>query len=162
MRVLGLDPSLRCTGYGLIERNGRGVRLLEGGVLKPPSARPFEERLASLVRGLNEIISGFAPDAIVVEELFSSRGYPRTALMMAHARGALVCAAALAGVPVFDYAATTVKLALVGRGGATKEQVARMVVHQLGLRRRPSPIDVTDALALALAHLQRMDGRTRY
>lgn len=159
MRILGLDPSLRCTGYGLVERNGRGVRLLEGGVLKPPNARPFEERLASLVRGLNEIIRSFEPDAIVVEELFSRQGYPRTALMMAHARGALVCAAALAGVPVFDYAATTVKLALVGRGGASKDQVARMVVQLLGLRRAPSPIDVTDALALALAHLQRVERR---
>ena len=155
MRVLGIDPSLRCTGYGLVESNGAGLKLVEGGVIAPPAAAAFEERLAMLARGLNDIIEALRPDAMVVEQLFSRPGYPKTALMMAHARGALVCAAALARLPVYDCTAKTMKLALVGRGGASKEQVAHMVVRVLGLRRRPSPVDVTDALALAIAHIRR-------
>jgi crossover junction endodeoxyribonuclease RuvC len=132
------------------------LKLIEGGVISPPHKAAFENRLAALVRGLNDIIRALRPDAMVIEEVFSRPGYPKTALMMAHARGALVCAAALAELPVFDYTAKTVKLALVGRGGASKEQVARMVVHILGLKRRPAPADVTDALALAIAHLHRL------
>jgi len=96
---------------------------------------------------------------MIVEEVFARTAYPRTAILMAHARGALVCAAAVAGLPVYDYAATAVKRALVGRGAATKEQVASMVVDALRLRKRPSPPDVTDALALAIAHLRRSNGR---
>jgi len=156
MRILGVDPSLRCTGYGIVEGSGAGLRLVEGGIIEPRIAAPFELRLAELARGLRDVIEGFRPEAMVVEEIFSRPGYPRTALLMAHARGALVCAAAFASLPVFDYGATAVKRALVGRGSASKEQVAAMVVQMLGLRRRPRPSDVTDALALAITHLQRV------
>jgi len=159
MRILGVDPSLRCTGYGVVECNGAGLRLLEGGVIAPRVRAPFESRLAELARGLADVIEGFQPDAMIVEEVFSRSGYPKTALLMAHARGALVSTAARARLPVFNYAATTVKRALVGRGGASKEQVAAMVVQLLGLRRRPQPPDVTDALALAITHIHRLPNR---
>lgn len=155
MRALGIDPSLRSTGYGVVEEDGAGYRLIEGGVLAPLAGAAFESRLAELSRGLSEIIAGLRPDVMVIEEVYSRPSHPRTAILMAHARGALVCAAALARLPVVDYAATTVKVALVGRGTASKEQVAAMVVRLLGLRRRPSPADVTDALALAIVHLRR-------
>jgi crossover junction endodeoxyribonuclease RuvC len=155
VRVLGVDPSLRMTGYGVVETNGRGLRLIEGGVISPGRARRLSEQLAELQRGIAEVIENFRPDVMIIEDLFSRTAYPRTAILMAHARGALICAAAIAGLPVHDYAATAVKRALVGRGGATKDQVARMVVQALHLRKQPSPADVTDALALAIAFLRR-------
>ena len=159
MRVLGVDPSLHITGYGVVERNGSGLRLIEGGTITPGKSAGLSERLADLQRGIADVISSLHPDVMIVEEVFARTAYPRTAILMAHARGALVCAAAVAGLPVYDYAATAVKRALVGRGAATKEQVASMVVDALRLRKRPSPPDVTDALALAIAYLRRSNGR---
>ena len=159
MRVLGVDPSLHVTGYGVVERNGVGLRLLEGGTITPGKDAALSERLAELQRGIADVIATLHPDVMVVEEVFSRTAYPRTAILMAHARGALVCAAAVAGLPVYDYAATAVKRALVGRGAATKDQVAAMVVQALRLRRPPAPADVTDALALAIAYLRRSKGR---
>ena len=159
MRVLGVDPSLHVTGYGIVERNGAGLRLIEGGVIEPRHGETIADRLAELQRGIADVIKEFEPDVMVVEEVFARTAYPRTAILMAHARGALVCAAAIAGVPVYDYAATAVKRALVGRGAATKDQVAAMVVQALKLRARPSPADVTDALALAIAYARRTNGR---
>jgi len=155
VRVLGVDPSLRVTGYGVVERNGAGLRLVEGGVISTGRVRGIGQRLAELQRGLSEVIETLHPDVMIVEEVFSRTAYPRTAILMAHARGALVSAAAMAGIPVHDFTATAVKRALVGRGAATKHQVAAMVVQALRLRKRPSPADVTDALALAIAFLRR-------
>jgi len=159
VRVLGVDPSLHITGYGVVERNGSGLRLIEGGTITAGKSAGLSERLADLQRGIADVISSLHPDVMIVEEVFARTAYPRTAILMAHARGALVCAAAVAGLPVYDYAATAVKRALVGRGAATKEQVASMVVDALRLRKRPSPPDVTDALALAIAYLRRSNGR---
>jgi len=159
MRVLGVDPSLHITGYGVVERNGVGLRLVEGGTITPGKRSGLSERLAELQRGIADVIATLHPDVMIVEQVFARTAYPRTAILMAHARGALVCAAAVAGLPVYDYAATAVKRALVGRGAATKEQVASMVVDALRLRKRPSPPDVTDALALAIAYLRRSNGR---
>lgn len=155
MRVLGIDPSLRRTGYGVVEGDGSALRLVEGGVIAASSTACLADRLAALQRGLADVISAFRPDVIAIEEIFSQRTYPRTAILMAHSRGALVSAAALAQVPVVDYAATSIKRALVGRGSASKDQVASMVVQALRLRSRPGPADVTDALAIAIAHFRR-------
>jgi len=159
VRILGVDPSLNVTGYGVIESNGAGLRLVEGGVISPGKRGPLSERLAELQRGMADVIASLHPDVMIVEEVFSQTAYPKTAILMAHARGALVCAAALAGIPVHDYAATAVKRALVGRGAATKTQVAAMVVQALRLRKRPSPEDVSDALALAIAFVRRSGPR---
>lgn len=155
LRVLGIDPSLLRTGYGVVETDGATLRLVEGGLIKSPPSAPLAERLSALQRGLAEVIEALHPDVMAIEELFARTAYPKTAILMAHARGALVCAASLARLPVINYTATSVKRALVGRGGATKDQVALMVAQTLRLRRRPSSVDVTDALALAIAHLQR-------
>lgn len=159
MRVLGVDPSLHVTGYGVVEQNGAGLKLIEGGKITPRRDASLAERLADLQRGIDDVISSLRPDVMIVEEIFARTNHPRTAILMAHARGALVCTAAVAGLPVYDYAATAVKRALVGRGAATKDQVASMVVDALRLRKRPSPPDVTDALALAIAYLRRSNGR---
>lgn len=158
MRILGIDPSLNCTGYGIVEHAAGTMRLIEGGTITPARSERLDRRLADLQRSLAEIIGMLHPDVMVVEEVFSQTAYPRTAILMAHARGALICAAALADMPIFHYSATAVKRALVGNGAASKQQVASMVVQTLRLRRSPSPADVTDALALAIAHGRRSNG----
>jgi len=158
-RILGLDPSLHTTGYGVVECEGPLLRLLEGGVIVPGRSGTLPERLSELQRGLSDVIHALRPDVVVIEEIFARTAYPRTAILMAHARGALVCTAAHNGMPVFDYSATAVKRALVGNGQASKDQVAAMVVQALRLRARPTPADVTDALALAIAHARRTSGR---
>ncbi len=137
------------------------MRLIEGGVIVAARGVDIAKRLAELQRGLSEVIEALEPDVMVVEEVFSRTAYPRTAIMMAHARGALVCMAASSDMPVYNYSATAVKRALVGNGAASKEQVASMVVQALRLRRRPTPPDVTDALALAIAHGRRTSNGQR-
>ncbi len=158
IRILGLDPSSHTTGYGVVECHGSTLRLVEGGYIVAERSSDLSRRLGELHRCLNDVIQALRPDVVVVEEIFSHTTYPRSAILIAHARGALVTAAAMNDMPVFSYSATAVKRALVGNGLASKEQVASMVVQALRLRRRPSPADVTDALALAIAHARRTTG----
>lgn len=155
MRILGIDPGLNATGYGIVEQRQNALHLLEGGRITPGRSRRFEMRLAELQRALNEVIGSFRPEVMVVEEVFSATAYPRTAILMGHARGALLAAAALADIPVHHFSATAVRRALLGNGGASKQQVALMVTQLLRLRRSLGPADVTDALALAIAYCQR-------
>ena len=151
MRVLGIDPALRTTGYGVIDAGGRRVRLVEAGVVAPRSDSPLERRLHALHAGIAEVIAQTRPELVVIEELYTSYRNPGTALLMAHARGVLCLAAAEAGAAVHTLGHARVKRALVGSGSARKSQVNAMVTHLLGLRTAPKPDDVSDALALALA-----------
>ncbi len=159
MRVLGIDPALRTTGYGVIERRNGRVRLIEAGVVVPRSSATLEERLNELHSGISQVIEQTAPQLIVIEELYTTYKNPRAALLMGHARGVLCLAGAQAGVAVHTLGHARVKRALVGSGSARKEQVNAMVTQLLGLRRAPKPHDVSDALALALAFLNVIDRR---
>ena len=152
MRILGVDPGLQITGYGLIEAEGPVVRLLEGGVVRPDPELSLERRLLVLYEGISAVLREFQPDSVVVEELYAKYAHPRTAILMGHARGTVLLAAATLGIPYCGYEASLVKKSLTGNGRATKTQVAHMVCHLLALRELPSPEDVTDALALALCH----------
>jgi len=150
---------LRVTGYGAIERRNGAIALLEAGVVAPNARASLEERLRELHAGIAEVIAQIEPTSIVIEELYTSYKNPRTALLMCHARGVLCLAGAQAGVAVHTLAHSRVKRALVGSGSARKEQVNAMVKHLLQLRRAPSPNDVSDALALALAFLNVCESR---
>lgn len=153
MRVLGVDPGLNHTGYGLVSRDGRRLSVLDSGLIKPGGASvPLEARLASVYDRLMTILSQHRPEAVALEEVFSHGQFPGAALWIAHARGVVCLAAAKAGVPVQSYAPATVKQAIVGHGRATKEQVQHMVGVRLGLDAPKSP-DIADALALAITHL---------
>lgn len=154
-RVLGIDPGLRTTGYGVIEFGNGRSRLLEAGVVTPKSSATLEQRLRELHEGISAVVASTHPDVIVIEELYSTYKNPLTAIMMGHARGVLCLAGAQHHVPVHTLAHSLVKRALIGSGAAKKEQVNRMVTHMLGLRRRPEPNDISDALALALAFCNR-------
>ena len=153
MRVLGIDPALRVTGYGVIQHSSRGVILVEAGVVSPRTDRTLEQRLAELYRGIAEILDQTKPDVVVIEELFTTYKNPMTAILMGHARGVMCLASAQAGVPVKTLGHAHVKRALVGSGAARKEQVNAMVTHLLKLRTAPKPNDVSDALAIALAYM---------
>jgi crossover junction endodeoxyribonuclease RuvC len=152
MRILGVDPALRTTGYGLIDCSGRNVRLVEAGVVTPDTGGTLERRLEQLHAAVLEILQQTQPAAVVIEELYTTYKNPKTAILMGHARGVLCLASAQAGVAVHTLGHARVKRALVGSGSARKEQVGAMVRQLLGLRSLPRPHDVSDALALALAY----------
>jgi crossover junction endodeoxyribonuclease RuvC len=133
------------------------VRLIEAGVVVPSAKGTLEERLRELHAGICDVIAQTQPGLVVIEELYTTYKNPRTAVLMAHARGVLCLASAQAGVAVHSLGHARVKRALVGSGSARKEQVNAMVTRLLGLRRAPKPHDVSDALALALAFLNVFD-----
>jgi len=153
MRILGIDPALRVTGYGVIERRGDRIALIEAGIVAPHVSQPLEQRLRELHHGIAEVIAQTRPDVIVIEELYSSYKNPQTAILMGHARGVMCLAGAQAGLCVHTLGHSHVKRALLGSGSARKEQVNAIVIRLLNLRTAPKPNDVSDALAIALAYL---------
>jgi crossover junction endodeoxyribonuclease RuvC len=161
MKVLGLDPALRVTGYGVVEARAQRLSLIEAGVIAPHPGNALEVRLRELHAAVTEIIAATRPDLLVIEELYTTYRNLQTAIMMGHARGVLALAGAQAGLPVRTLGHTRVKRALIGTGSARKEQVNAMVTHLLGLRRPPRPNDVSDALALAIAYLNVADHERR-
>ncbi len=151
MRILGIDPGLRITGYGAIDVTPNGARLVEAGIITPDVRAPLERRLGDLHVELRAVLAATQPDVMVVEELWTAYKNPTTAVLMGHARGVLCLAAHEHGVRVRHLVHSLVKRALTGSGAARKEQVKRIVMLQLDLVTTPEPDDVSDALALALA-----------
>ncbi len=154
MIVLGVDPGTAATGYGVVARGSGTHRLLECGVIRPPAGRPLAERLAVIFEELADLIARHRPDAVAVEDVFVAHNV-RSALVLGHARGVIMLAAARAGLPVSEYAARVVKSTVVGAGGATKGQVQRMVARHLRLSEAPRPADAADGVAIALTHVLR-------
>lgn len=152
MRVLGLDPGTTATGYGLVLfENGRLI--FEGcGVWRPPAAMAFAEKLEFLSALAARLLEEKRPGAVSVETVFTARNIS-SAVKLAHARGALLAAAARHAVPVFEYEPRLVKKALVGYGQAEKHQVRAMVLTLLARNRSRVPLDAADALALAICHI---------
>ncbi|HEX3549977.1 MAG TPA: crossover junction endodeoxyribonuclease RuvC [Candidatus Elarobacter sp.] len=161
-RILGVDPGLRTTGYGVVEVRDGALLLIEGGVLQPDAKAPLERRLAQLHDAMVEVVRATRPECMVVEELWTSYTHPQTAVLMGHARGVLALAAGANGVAVRDLAHAAVKRALAGSGAATKAQVKGMVVQLLRLAAPPQPDDVSDALALAIAYANMDAQRERF
>ena len=155
--MLGIDPALRVTGYGVIEQVNKRVSLIEAGVVSPRVDRTLEERLADLHAGVRDILAETKPDVVVIEELYTTYKNPMTAILMGHARGVMCLASAQAGVRVHTIGHSHVKRALVGSGAARKDQVNAMVTRMLRLKTAPKPNDVSDALAIALAYLNIAD-----
>lgn len=154
--VCGIDPGLRRTGYAIVARRRGDLCVVEAGVLRPAADDlALAPRLATLAGALDEVLEQHRPEAIVVEQLYAHYKHPRTAILMAHARGAILLTAARRGLPVIDVAATSVKRYLTGSGHAGKDQMQVMVARVLGLPAPPEPPDVADALALAMCALHR-------
>ena len=151
MRIFGVDPGSACTGYGCIETSGSRHRVVACGALSVPTRLQFSEKLLLLHGRLTELLARHSPEAVAVEDLFYARN-ARSALKLGHVRGVVLLAASQAGLPVAEYTPTQVKRAVVGYGRAGKQQVQEMVALLLGLDERPSPLDVSDALAVAVCH----------
>jgi len=151
-RVLGIDPGLNTTGYGVLERGATGPVLCEAGIVRSRAHGSLESRLNEIFDGVRDVIRSLSPEVMALEELFSHYKRPRTAILMGHARGVICLAAAEAGVPVRHYAATQVKRLLTGSGRASKLQMQRAICRELSLASPPEPPDVADALAIALCH----------
>lgn len=154
-RILGIDPGLNITGYGLIEFDhpqpgvGRGT-ILEAGIIRSRAADRIEERITEIYAGVVDLIQQFKPHFMALEQLFSHYDRPRTAILMGHARGAICLAAGQAGLEVAHYEPTRIKKVMTGNGRAPKHQIQHAVKVQLGLPQIPEPADVADALAIAL------------
>jgi crossover junction endodeoxyribonuclease RuvC len=150
--VLGIDPGAATTGYGVVARAGDGaVSLLECGVVRTEPRTPLAARLREIHDGLSEVLSRHPVEAVAVEGVFFAKN-ARTTVILGHARGAALLAAALRDVPVFEYSPAEIKNAITGTGRATKEQVQFMVQRLLRLRTAPAPADAADGVAVALCH----------
>jgi len=158
MRVLGIDPGLRLTGYGLVDLAPGAVEptLCEAGVFKLDAKRSLEVRLQQLHADLTALIIEFAPAHVAVEQLYAHYAHPRTAILMGHARGVILQVSAAAGLPVQSLAATEIKKSLTGNGRATKRQMQLAVQAQCRLAEPPEPPDEADAVAIALTHARRI------
>jgi len=152
--VLGIDPGTRVIGYGAVVDGARGPRLFAAGVLRAPAKLGVPERLAHLRRGLDELMAKLVPTVVVVEQAFASKNV-RSALRIGEGRGVVLACAAAIEAEVVEMPPAVAKKALVGHGAAEKRQVARMVATVLGIAELDLPLDATDALALALAQVQR-------
>jgi len=150
--VLGIDPGLSRCGYGVVRKYGSHLAATAGGVVTTDRETPLPERLRLMLGELRALVAEVRPDAVVVERVFFQTNV-RTAMATGQAGGLALVAAAEAGCEVAQYTSNEVKMAVVGFGGATKDQVQRMVAALLGLSEPPRPPDVADALALALCHL---------
>jgi crossover junction endodeoxyribonuclease RuvC len=151
--VLGVDPGTAITGYGVVESApARMGRLVECGVLRTSPKATLAERLRVIHEGLAEVIQRHRPDIVAVEGVFYSSNV-RTTVVLGHARGVILLAAALADLPVVEYSPAMIKKAVVGRGAALKPQVGFMVARLLQLREPPTPADAADGVAVALTHL---------
>ena len=149
IRILGIDPGLRITGFGVIEKSGNRLTYISSGCVKTPDGE-LPARLKVILDGMREVIRTHQPQQIAVEKVFVNVN-PQSTLLLGQARGAAICAAVLAELPVAEYTALHVKQAVVGNGHAAKEQVQHMVRRLLSLPGDPSP-DAADALACAICH----------
>lgn len=148
-RVVGFDPGLNVTGYGVVECHGGTVRLVEAGVVRS-KGDSLEARLHTIHAGVREVLDHFRPSAMAIEQVFAHAKFPKAALLLAHARGVICLAGVQAGLAVHHYLPTRVKGTLTGSGHAGKEQIQVAVQRELGLTAKPQPADAADALAVAL------------
>ena len=152
MRILGIDPGLQVTGYGLIEAKDENLKVLEAGVIKTSPKNKIQQRVNKVYQGLEGLITQFSPNVMVLEKLYSHYKHPTTAILMGHVRGVICLLCGEKKIELINYPSTRIKKAITGRGHATKGQVQGMVQHFLSLKSIPEPNDVADALAIALSH----------
>lgn len=150
--VVGIDPGTYATGYGVVRLGSTGsLTLLECGVVRPDSRAPLASRIREIFEEVTRLLEGFQPTAVSVEDVFQGKN-AHSALVLGHARGAILLAAALMDLEIHEYSPREIKKAVVGRGGATKDQVGFMVQERLRLRTPPEPSDAADGVAAALCH----------
>jgi crossover junction endodeoxyribonuclease RuvC len=150
MRILGIDPGLKITGYGVIDYKLFRPKLIDGGVIRLTPKTPMADRLVELEIELESLLTEHKPEVCAVEQLYAHYGHPRTAILMGHARGVILLAARKRGIRVEQYSSNRIKQAVTGHGHASKAQMQRAIQSQWNLPEPPEPPDVADALAIAL------------
>ncbi len=154
MKILGIDPGLVRTGYGLIEVfSDERVKLIEAGIVKTSSNQGISNRLRIIYDNLNDIIRAYKPQVVVLEKLYSHYKHPATSILMGHARGVVCLLCGVNSVKLVNYSATHIKKAVTGNGRASKKQIQRMVKELLKLKKTPEPVDISDALAMAMSYV---------
>jgi crossover junction endodeoxyribonuclease RuvC len=161
MRVLGIDPGLNTTGYGVLDSVAGQPALVEAGVVRGKKGCSLAERVQEIHHGVADVIASLKPEALAIEELYSHYDRPTTAILMGHARGVILLAAAKAGIAVDSYPSTLIKKTITGNGHAPKWQMQEAIRRELNLPATPEPPDVADALAIALAHCYLIRQQTR-
>ena len=156
MKILGIDPGLITTGFGLIEVGAGKVKILDAGTIKPNTKDAFERRLAKIHQHISAIISTHKPDAVVLEKLYAHYKHPTTATILGHARGVICLSVAQSNVPLVEQSVKRIRKALLGNGNATKPQVQAFVKRLLNIPNIELELDTSDALALALGHAHMM------
>jgi crossover junction endodeoxyribonuclease RuvC len=150
IRILGIDPGLGTTGYGIIE--DRTFRVIEAGVIRTRARTPIQERIKVIFDEISDIIREHEPSVLVLEKIYSHYKHPTTAILMGHARAMACLVCGKLGVKLVSYPSTKIKKAITGNGHASKTQVQRMVQDILKLNKAPEPADVSDALAMAISY----------
>jgi crossover junction endodeoxyribonuclease RuvC len=150
MRILGIDPGLQITGYGVIDWKPVRPPLVDGGVIRLSPKTPLADRLVELESELESLVEEHKPDVCAVEQLYAHYAHPRTAILMGHARGVILLVARRHGMQVEQFAANRIKQSVTGHGHASKVQMQRAIQAQWNLPKPPEPPDVADALAVAL------------
>lgn len=158
--ILGIDPGTHITGYGLIKVKPQSHEIIDYGAIRPPSHIKNHERYLIIFNALEQLIAKFKPNAVAVESQFVYKN-PQSALKLGIAKGMVILAAAKQGIPLFEYAPKKAKMAVVGNGAASKEQVQKMIQLLLQLPELPTPSDAADALALAICHAHTLNQRNQ-
>jgi len=152
MIILGVDPGLQITGYGVLKSDGFKIGVVEAGIIKTSLKESFENKLNEIFSEIGKIIKQYKPDYIAIEELYSHYAHPKTAIIMGHARGAVFLQASLCRTPIISYASTRIKKSLTGNGRASKSQMRKMIKSTLSLKDELFSPDTADALAAAICH----------
>ena len=158
-RILGIDPGSRVTGYGVVDQTSSGIRYVASGCIRMQQ-EAMPERLKKIFDGVTELINLYQPEQIAIEQIFMHKNAD-SALKLGMARGAIMCATMQQSLPIYEYAARQVKLALVGKGSADKHQVQHMIKVLLGIQGE-MPMDASDALAIAMCHIHHHQTMDRY
>jgi crossover junction endodeoxyribonuclease RuvC len=159
LKVMGVDPGLVATGFGVLEAGPGGVTVVDAGVISTTTGQVLEARLNAIYRAVHRLIEAHAPSLLIVEDLYTEYKFPRTAVLMGHARGVIYLAARQLEVPLLALTPSEVKRAITGNGAAGKAQVQRAVQTLLGLASVPHPSHIADALGLAVTGMARLTGR---
>jgi crossover junction endodeoxyribonuclease RuvC len=150
MRILGIDPGLGITGYGVID--GDGFELIEAGIIRTRSGTPIQQRVKNIFDEISSVIEEHRPGVLVLEKIYSHYKHPTTAILMAHARAMACLVCGEFNIKLISYPSTRIKKVITGNGHASKTQVQRMVRDMLKLKKAPEPVDVSDALAMAITY----------
>ena len=153
MKILGVDPGLTRTGFGIIDVHSESLKLIDYGIIKPKSSDKLERRLLTIFNDMSSIIKKYSPTVISIEDVFYGKNV-KSALLLGQARGAAMLSAASSKITIFEYSAKKIKQSVTGNGNANKDQVKFMVASILNIKNLDIPLDASDALAIALCHHQ--------